>query len=180
MAASADHPARRFRLLPCGTDGPPDRFAIGAFGREVRLRRGCEENQVDYLFGLARNSRLVTEICAELRDAEADALATSKPARRFKDFMWTTRKSWNRRRRVIGKAEWSGGDANPRFVVTSLRKADGGGQYLYEKVYCARLKLLKIGALIALSVRRIKIAMASGYPWQQEWAEAYPRLSAAA
>jgi hypothetical protein len=43
-----------------------------------------------------------------------------------------------------------------------------------------RLKLLKIGALVSVSVRRVKIAMASAYPWQQEWALAHARLSAAA
>ena len=43
-----------------------------------------------------------------------------------------------------------------------------------------RLKLLKIGALVRISVRRIKIAMASGCPGQHLWALAYRRLSAAA
>jgi hypothetical protein len=42
-----------------------------------------------------------------------------------------------------------------------------------------RLKLLKIGALVTISVRRIKIAMASAHPWKREWALAYDRLSAA-
>ena len=39
---------------------------------------------------------------------------------------------------MIGKAEWTEGEANPRFVVTSLRKAETNGRFLYEKVYCAR------------------------------------------
>ena len=43
-----------------------------------------------------------------------------------------------------------------------------------------RLKLLKIGAQVRISVRRVKLAMASGYPWQPEWALAHARLSAAA
>ena len=47
-----------------------------------------------------------------------------------------------------------------------------------------RLKLLKIGALVRRSVRRIKFAMASGFPWQTEFALAYlylqPRLPAIA
>jgi hypothetical protein len=29
-------------------------------------------------------------------------------------------------------------EANPRFIVTSLTAADGGGRRLYEEVYCAR------------------------------------------
>jgi ATP-dependent exoDNAse (exonuclease V) alpha subunit len=36
--------------------------------------------------------------------------------------MWTTRESWSCRRRVVAKAEWTQGEANPRFVVTSLQR----------------------------------------------------------
>lgn len=42
-----------------------------------------------------------------------------------------------------------------------------------------RLKLLKIGATITISVRRIKIAMASAYPWREEWELAHVFLNAA-
>ena len=43
-----------------------------------------------------------------------------------------------------------------------------------------RLKLLKIGALVRVSVRRIKVAMASAHPWQCEFALAHARLRHAA
>jgi hypothetical protein len=43
-----------------------------------------------------------------------------------------------------------------------------------------RLRLLKIGALVRISVRRIKLAMASAYPWQDEFALAHIRLCYAA
>ena len=98
----------------------------------------CEANRVDFVFGLARNPRLVAEIAVELLQAEAEATATGKPARRFKDFRYATLDSWSRRRRVIGKAEWTEGEANPRFIVTSLTKAEANGRFLYEKIYCAR------------------------------------------
>ena len=39
---------------------------------------------------------------------------------------------------MIGKAEWTEGEANPRFIVTSLSKAETNSRFLYEKVYCAR------------------------------------------
>ena len=52
--------------------------------------------------------------------------------------MWTTRRTWSRRRRVVAKAEWTQGEANPRFVVTSLGRDECKAKYLYEKVYCAR------------------------------------------
>jgi hypothetical protein len=63
----------------------------------------CELNGVDFVFGLAKNERLVGEIAAELAAAEADSKASGQPARRFKEFQWSTRDSWSRQRRVIAK-----------------------------------------------------------------------------
>ena len=208
----------------------------------------CERlPRVDYVFGLARNARLVDRISTELAWAEDEAETTGRAARRFADFRWATLDSWTRKRRVVAKAEWMPGrgenGANPRFIVTSLKPAEIDGRALYERIYCARgdmenrikecqldlfagrtstatmranqlrlwfasmayvlmcalrriglahtqfakatcgtlrLTLLKIGALVTKSVRRIKLAMASAHPWQDEWALAYARLSAAA
>jgi hypothetical protein len=200
----------------------------------------CEANAVDFLFGLARNDRLAAQIETELEQAADESRRTAKPARRFKDFMWTTRDSWSRRRRVIAKAESTGGEPNPRFVVTSLARTEAKARYLYEDIYCARgemenrikecqgdlfadrtstatmranqlrlwfasmayvllcalrrialrhtrfasatcgtirLKLLKIGALVRVSVRRIVIAMASGCPDQREFRIAHAMLT---
>jgi hypothetical protein len=196
-------------------------------------------NTVDYLFGLARNKRLVAAIGAELQQARLEAEATGKPARRFKELIWRTRKSWSCKRRVVAKAEWTEGKANPRFVVTSLPVEEIEAKRLYEDVYCARgemenrikecqldlfadrtsaatmaanqlrlwfssfayvllcglrriglaqtqfarascgtirLKLLKIGALVRISVRRVVFAMASGCPWRAEFALAHAAL----
>ena len=98
----------------------------------------CEQNRVDYVFGLARNVRLVAMIEQELAAARAMAEKSGQPARRFKDFRWSTLDSWSRRRRVIAKAEWTQGEANPRFLVTSLKRAEAGARQLYEDIYCAR------------------------------------------
>ena len=203
----------------------------------------CENNDVDFLLGLAKNSRLVGEIEAELAAAQEQSQRTEKPARRFKDFTWQTRESWSRARRVVAKAEWTRGEANPRFVVTSLAREEHEASHLYEKLYCARgemenrikecqlelyadrtsahtmranqlrlwfaamayvlicavrriglkhtqfaraacgtirLKLLKIGALVRISVRRIKLAMPSAFPYQTEYRAAHAALTAAA
>lgn len=70
------------------------------------LMTWCEQNDVDYLFGLAKNARLIAEIVAELAEAAAENHQSGKPARRFKDFQYRTHKSWSRERRVVGKAEW--------------------------------------------------------------------------
>ena len=215
--------------------------ADSGFAREA-LMAWCEAHRVDFVFGLARNERLVDEIVAQLAEAQAASRRTGKPARRFKDFLWTTLDSWSRRRRVIAKAEWTGGEANPRFIVTSLGREEVEAQHLYEKVYCARgdmenrikecqadlfadrtstatmranqlrlwfasmayvllcalrriglcstrfakascgsirLALLKIGALVTISVRRVRFAMASGCPYQDDFRSAHVRLTAA-
>src|SRR6185437_10054961 len=51
---------------------------------------------------------------------------------------YRTRKTWARERRVVAKAEWTGGEKNPRFIVTSLTPAEAEGRWLYEQLYCAR------------------------------------------
>ena len=216
--------------------------ADSGFAREV-LMAWCEQNCVDYVFGLARNTRLVAMIEDGLAAARAAAQESGQPARRFKDFHWTTLDSWSRRRRVVAKAEWTQGEANPRFIVTSLKRTQTGARELYEDIYCARgdmenrikecqldlyadrtsaatmranqlrlwfasmayvllcalrriglaetafaeatcgtirLKLLKIGALVRISVRRIKVAMASACPAAEDWGHAAIRLAAAA
>jgi len=111
--------------------------ADSGFAREA-LMAWCEAHGVDYLFGLAQNKRLVRAIGAELAKAKQESKASGHPARRFKELSWSTRKSWTRQRRVIGKAEWTQDKANPRFIVTSLSQERGDACHLYEKIYCAR------------------------------------------
>ena len=93
-----------------------------SFAREV-LKAWCEANGVESLFGLARNARLQARIAEEMLRAKAASTAADSPARLFADFPWTTRDSWSRARRVVTKAEWTHGKANPRFVITSLAPA---------------------------------------------------------
>jgi hypothetical protein len=104
------------------------------------LMAWCEAHGVDFILGLQRNTRLVAEIGPELALAEMKSRRTGRPARYFREFMWTTERHhpWTRKRRVVAKAEFTGGEANPRFVVTSLRRHECGPRYLYEKLYCAR------------------------------------------
>lgn len=98
----------------------------------------CEENHVDYLVGLARNNRLVTEIESEMEEAKVMYECSREASRRFKDFRYQTLKSWSRERRVVGKAEYLSKGSNPRFVVTSLSKEQYDAKTLYEEIYCAR------------------------------------------
>jgi hypothetical protein len=213
--------------------------ADSGFARDP-LMSWCEANAVDYVFGLARNSRLEAQIAPELQRAKRLCEESAKPSRLFRDFTYRTLDSWSAARRVIGKAEHLPAGANPRFIVTSLQPEQWDARALYEDFYCARgdmenrikeqqldlfadrtstatmkanqlrlwfasmayvlvnrlrelalagttlanatagtirLKLFKIGALVKLSVRRVKIAMASGCPYQDVFAHAYDALS---
>src|ERR1700722_16963137 len=79
--------------------------ADSGFAREA-LMAWCEANQVDYVFGLARNGRLEARLADALNEAQLLSQANAgQPARVFRDFDWSTQDSWSRRRRVIGKAE---------------------------------------------------------------------------
>ena len=102
------------------------------------IMKWCEAHDIGYVLGLARNPRLVRALGAQMREARAAHRHTGKPARRFRDFTYRTRKTWSRRRRVVGKAEYLPKGANPRFVVTNLSPRKASARRLYEKLYCAR------------------------------------------
>ena len=102
------------------------------------LMAWCEGNRVDYLFGLARNTRLCRIIGAQLHQAARQCAATGLPARVFRECEYRTRKSWSRSRRVIAKAEHLPKGSNPRFVVTSIPAEQFDARTLYEQEYCAR------------------------------------------
>jgi Transposase DDE domain group 1 len=108
-----------------------------AFARE-EIMAWCEANAVDYLFGLAKNSRLVEMIGAELAMAQARYLSTAVASRVYAELRYRTLDSWSRERRVVGKAEWMEKGANPRFVVTSLTLVARPTKPVYEEDYCAR------------------------------------------
>ena len=80
--------------------------ADSGFARDD-LMAWCEANDVNFVFGLQKNPRLVGAIEHELARAEARSRRTGQPERCFKSFMWTTRTSWSRRRRIVAKAEWT-------------------------------------------------------------------------
>jgi len=213
--------------------------ADSGFARD-ELMAWCEANRVDYVFGLARNARLVAELQSDLAVVAAEHAETGQPVRRFQEFVYATLDSWRRARRVIGKAEHLTKGSNPRFIGTSLPASAIDGRVLYERVYCARgemenrikeqqldlfadrtsaatrranqlrlwfasfayvllealrriglrhtqfqdatcgtirLKLLKLGARVTVSVRRIKVAITSACPSRTEFALAHLRLA---
>ena len=111
--------------------------ADSGFCREA-LMAWCEENGVDYVFGLARNERLRALIEEEMAEAARQQQQRQQPARVFGEFSYQTRQSWSRARRVVAKAEQLEGKENPRYVVTSLSCEQWPAQRLYEELYCQR------------------------------------------
>ncbi len=209
------------------------------FCRE-HLMAWCEANGVDYVLGLAKNKRLERILGKELQEAKQQFETTGHAARVFKDFIYRTRKSWGRSRRVVGKAEHLRKGANPRFVVTSLSAEKFDARTLYEQEYCARgemenrikeqqlylfadrtsahsmranqlrlwfssvaytllqvirefglkgtklararcdtirLKLLKIGAVVRVTVRRVWLSLSESCPYQQLFATVHANLT---
>ena len=201
----------------------------------------CELEKIDYVFGLAKNERLKAVIAGELRQAQALYEATKKAARVFKDFLYRTLDSWERERRVVGKAEYMEKGANPRFIVTSIAEENIAACALYEEMYCARgdmenrikeqqlylfadrtsagklranqlrlyfssvaymlmqalrrlglkgtqmetaqcntirVKILKVGAQIKVTVRKVWVSLAGGYPYADLFVQIYKNLQA--
>ena len=102
------------------------------------LMSWCETNKVHYVFGCARNARLLGLIEAPLAAAARRHQETGKPARVCTGFDYQTHDSWSCARRVVAKAEQIEGQQNPRFVVTNWSADEWAAQALYEELYCAR------------------------------------------
>jgi Transposase DDE domain group 1 len=214
----------------------------GGFSREA-IMSWCEDNRVEYVFGLAKNKRLLKIVGRQLQEAKLKFEETQKSARVFSEFSYQTRKTWKRERRVVAKAEHLEKGANPRFVVTSLSADQFAAQVLYEKFYCARgemenrikeqqlalfadrtstelmrsnqlrlyfstfayqlmqglrrlglkdtemaqaqcqtirLRMLKIGAQIRVTARRVCLSLAAGYPFREIFASVYANLMSTA
>jgi hypothetical protein len=224
------------------TRWPKTRIVIrgdAGFCREA-IMHWCEANNVRYVLGLARNKRLQRALGKAMEEARAAHERTGKPARRFRDFRYRTRKSWSCERRVVGKAEYLPHKANPRFVVTNLSIRQARAKRLYEKLYCARgemenrikeqqlglfadrtstatmranqlrlyfssfayvlmhglrrlglagtahakaqsttirLKLLKIGARIRITVRKVWLSFSEAYPYASDFAQILANIS---
>ena len=79
-----------------------------------------ETNQVDFVLGLPKNSRLLKIIKEDMVDAEIIYRTRGRAARVYNDFQYQTLDSWANPRRVVSKAEHLAKGANPRFVVTSI------------------------------------------------------------
>ena len=90
-----------------------------------RLMRWCDDNEVGYVFVLQKNSVLEGKIACEMTRAQILQSHLGGKQAYFKWFRYRTTKSWDRHRWVVGKAQYTGKGANPRFVVTNLPGSEG-------------------------------------------------------
>ena len=99
-----------------------------------RRMRWCDSHGIGYVLGLAKNAALLRAARDEIERAERQYRRTGRPQRIFGAFAYAA-STWDRRRRVIVKAEHTAQGTNPRFIVTN---APGDPQGLYDDVYCQR------------------------------------------
>jgi len=96
----------------------------------------CDENGVDFIFGLPGNAvldRLVDEAADDIRTRRA---LDQKPCLRgFAETSYRA-KSWNTDRRAVARIEATTKGLDIRFVVTSFKT--GSAEHIYETLYCAR------------------------------------------
>jgi hypothetical protein len=99
-----------------------------------KTMRWCDSHGVGYVLGLARNPALERLAVDWTGEAARRFKKTAQPQRVFGSFAYAA-SSWDRRRRVIVKAEHTAQGPNPRFVVVNV---PGDPRELYEEVYCQR------------------------------------------
>ena len=68
----------------------------------------CEKQQVDYVFGRAKNSRLWERIRQPMQKAQRRHAESGHAARLCSEFRYRTLHSWSRKRRVVAQAEACG------------------------------------------------------------------------
>lgn len=99
-----------------------------------RMLSWCDQNNVGYIVGIAKNSRLNRQSEELQKLAQAQYEETGEKQRLFDSIEYAAG-TWDRSRRVVVKAEYSWRGPNPRYVVTNL---SGEDQELYDNLYCAR------------------------------------------
>src|SRR5512136_938102 len=107
----------------------------GHYGRR-EVMDWCEDNGLDYVFGLSGNKSLA----AAVEDA-ADDIRTRRALKRMLVLRGYTQtgyaaKSWRAERRVCARIEATELGLDIRYVVTNI--ANGSPEHIYETLYCAR------------------------------------------
>ena len=104
-----------------------------AFARR-HILHWCERNNVDYVVGIASNSRLQTLAKPLIESAKRDFETTKEPQKLFDNFHYGA-STWKNERRIVVKAEHTSNGTNTRFVVTNRTETN---EILYSEKYCLR------------------------------------------
>ena len=99
-----------------------------------RLLRWCERNDVGYVIGVARNTRLHKQVEFWERRLATAFKKSGEKQRVIREFRYAA-DSWDIERRLVTRLEFGDQGTNPRFVVTNL---DLPAEILYDKLYCLR------------------------------------------
>jgi hypothetical protein len=99
-----------------------------------RMLTWCDQNEVKYVVGIARNDRLLEANSKLLKTAEEEFKRTGQKQRLFTAFDYAAH-TWKMPRWVIAKAEHTEKGSNPRFILTNIV---GDPQKIYDERYCAR------------------------------------------
>lgn len=111
--------------------------ADGAFSEES-LMAWCETHHVDYVLGLAGNSRLLAELSQEQREMAAASAASGESERTYRDLDYRTLDSWSRTRRVVAKVEHLPGAVGDTVCPVEAEKAARAAEALESEAHEAQ------------------------------------------
>jgi hypothetical protein len=100
-----------------------------------RILNWCDRKQVQYVVGLARNSRLHELVAQCEQDMQALFATTRTKQRRFLELTYGAR-TWKQARRCVARLEYGEQGTNPRFVVTNIKPTEREAGPLYDALYC--------------------------------------------
>lgn len=206
--------------------------ADGSYGVEDVIS-WCEDNKVGYMLGLSTNKKLAELSTPIQMDAALKYGWEGDGCREYGEFGYQAGK-WARERRVVVKAEITGGELAPRYVVTdlarspqrayefycrrgdqenrikdmkldlasgrtschrflanqfrlllhtaacvlmgTLQEALEGTQWAKAQIGTIRVRLLKVGARVVETCRKIWFHLPTSFPEKEAWVHAHRRL----
>ena len=102
-----------------------------------RILNWCDRHAVQYVVGLARNSRLQARVVGHESVMAQHYESTQTKQRGFFELDYGAH-TWKYTRRCVARLEYGSQGANPRFVVTNIPVAERDAASLYDDLYCQR------------------------------------------
>jgi hypothetical protein len=96
----------------------------------------CEDNGVDYIFGLPGTKPLSRKVDGKADEVRVQRAVEHRDVVRGYAETLHRAKSWDRERRAVARIEATALGLDIRFVVTNLEH--GSPEWIYDSLYCAR------------------------------------------